>query len=279
MRSSTPESNRVGPQLVSTNGQISPHVGNLSFLKTLDLQNNRNSSTNWCFVPASSSTPCNLEWRNSCQHIALLQPPVPRPRNLTGTVPSSLYNLSSIQIFSVHTNLLVGTLHPDLGHTLPNLEAFYFHLNRFTGQIPVSISNASKLSLLQVSTNDLTGKVPSFQGLSNLYMLTIHKNNLRYDKEEDLNFVYSLMNCTNLQVIAINDNKFRGVLPKTISNFSTGFNLLAFERNQITGSIPSGIRNLINLVALGLESNHLSGPLPDTIGKLRKLNSLSLEDI
>ncbi|EXB51259.1 putative LRR receptor-like serine/threonine-protein kinase [Morus notabilis] len=243
-------------------GEIPSSFGNLSSLEIVTMESNN----------FHGNIPNSLGQLQGLTYLAL------GLNNLNGTIPSSLYNLSSIQLFSVHTNQLVGSLPPDLGHTLPNLEALYFHSNHFTGRIPISISNASKLSLIQVSTNNLSGKVPSFAGLSDLYMLTIHKNNLGYGEEGDLDFIYSLLNCTNLQVAAIDGNNLGGVLPVSISNFSTKLNLLAFGRNQITGSIPTGIGNLINLVALGLEENHLSGHIPETIGRLKSLNSLSLED-
>ena len=49
--------------------------------------------------------------------------------------------------------------------------------------------------------------------------------------------------------------------------------------NQIYGSIPPGIVNLVNLEIISMEKNQLiSGTIPDDIGKLKKLQALNLHE-
>ncbi|RXH80591.1 hypothetical protein DVH24_004505 [Malus domestica] len=49
-----------------------------------------------------------------------------------------------------------GELPPNVGVTLPNLQAFYCGANNFTGPIPPSFSNASRLQILNFAFNDTT---------------------------------------------------------------------------------------------------------------------------
>ncbi|XP_057435206.1 probable LRR receptor-like serine/threonine-protein kinase At3g47570 isoform X1 [Lotus japonicus] len=196
---------------------------------------------------------------------------------LSGTVPSSIYNLSSLFYFTLAQNNLHGSLPSDVGFTLPNLEIFAGGLNNFTGNVPASLLNASKLVFLDFSVNALTGSLPKNIGaLNRLTRLSFEHNRLGTGKAGDLNFLDSLVNCTSLQVLLLGTNRFGGVLPDSIANFSTQLYRFAFGSNEIQGNIPAGISNLVNLTLLSLEGNHLTGSVPDAIGKLQNLQELYL---
>ncbi|XP_068331046.1 probable LRR receptor-like serine/threonine-protein kinase At3g47570 [Pyrus communis] len=197
---------------------------------------------------------------------------------LNGTIPPSIYNLSSIEAIYMAQNNLQGTLPSGLGHTIfPNLETFVFHTNQFTGPIPASISNASNLSKFSIQSNKFIGKVPSLARLSNLHWFQLDDNNLGNNEEGDLDFISSLVNCTNLEVLSLGHNYFGGLLPKSISNLSTKLRKISFHDNQIHGNIPVGVGNLINLERLGFFANLLAGTIPNSIGKLNKLYDLYLD--
>ncbi|GMN41323.1 hypothetical protein TIFTF001_010545 [Ficus carica] len=102
--------------------------------------------------------------------------------------------------------------------------------------------------------------------LSNLEWLEVDENRLGHGEDGDLDFLSSLVNCTNLQVFAIDGNNFGGSLPESIGNYSTKLRLMVFGRNRISGSIPTGIGNLINLEGLTMEINRLTGYIPSSIG-------------
>uniref|UniRef100_A0A6N2NAJ5 non-specific serine/threonine protein kinase n=1 Tax=Salix viminalis TaxID=40686 RepID=A0A6N2NAJ5_SALVM len=198
--------------------------------------------------------------------------------NLSGTIPPSIFNLSSLTHFAVPVNQLHGTLPPDLGHTLPNLEILLVHTNRFSGLIPMTISNASNLSNVQLSYNFFTGKIPSLGSLPNLRLLSIGNNDLGSGQDDDLSFLYPLENNTVLEIFYIGDNHLGGVDPEILGNFSKNLRIMEFGRNQIRGTIPDGIGNLVSLGYLSLESNQLGGMIPSSIGKLQNLGYLYLYD-
>lgn len=241
-------------------GEIPPSFGNFSSLEKLSLEQNYFYGS----IPNSFG---------ELRHLTFL---ALGTNNFTGTIPNPIYNLTSLRRFSVLMNQLHGTLPPNLGHTLPNLEVFYFHMNQFSGPIPSTISNATNLVSFIISLNRFTGEVPSLARLSNLQWLGIDENNLGNGKHGDLDFLSSLVNSTALETIAINGNNFGGELPASIGNFSTSVKQIVFGRNKITGPIPDGIGNLVNLEWLTMETNQLTGPIPSSIGKLQSLNDIFL---
>eukprot|EP00268_Persea_americana_P057519 TRINITY_DN6898_c0_g1_i3.p1 TRINITY_DN6898_c0_g1~~TRINITY_DN6898_c0_g1_i3.p1 ORF type:complete len:992 (+),score=146.43 TRINITY_DN6898_c0_g1_i3:180-2978(+) len=242
-------------------GSIPPSLGNLSALVLISLAGNELDGS----IPDDLGRIANLRFFQISRN------------KLSGTIPSSIYNLSDIFMFSVSDNQLHGSIPSNLGLILPNLKLFYVSRNRFAGSIPVSLSNASLLQELYFTNNDFTGGVPMDLGnLRLLRILTVGGNRMGTGKAEDLKFVDSLTNCSYLQKFGFQENRFLGPFPNSIANFSTQLDWLAIGQNQLSGSIPAGIENLVNLRSLYLDNNLLTGKIPVAFGKLRNLQELAL---
>ncbi|KAI3853513.1 hypothetical protein MKX03_017244 [Papaver bracteatum] len=169
-------------------------------------------------------------------------------------------------------NQFHGSIPFDIGFTLPNLWYFSIADNNFTGTIPSSFSNMSKFEMLQLQINNLVGSVPYNLGsLKSLELLSLGENKLGSGQPNDLDFVDSLVSCTNLRVLAVFMNNFGGMLPNFIANLSENLVELSFSNNQIYGNNPSGIQNLQGLTELLLSSNQLTGSIPPGIGLLQNL--------
>jgi Leucine-rich repeat (LRR) protein len=150
-------------------------------------------------------------------------------------------------------------------------------MNKISGPIPISISNATQLLLFNIPRNNFVGQVPTGIGnLKNIWSIAMEYNHLGSNSSKDLDFLTSLTNCTNLKVLDLNLNNFGGSLPNSIANFSGQLNQFYIGGNQITGNIPAGLGNLINLIGLDLEFNLLSGSIPSSLGNFKKIQSLTL---
>ncbi|XP_059639134.1 probable LRR receptor-like serine/threonine-protein kinase At3g47570 [Cornus florida] len=240
-------------------GNIPPSLGNLSALRTLDLGYNN----------LEGSIPFELGKLSDLQFLQL------GANNLTGMVPTPLYNISSISVFALVLNQLSGRLPQELGLTLPKLQYFLVGGNQFSGPIPPSLVNASSLVNFDIGENYFSGSVPmNLRSLQNLGRLSILSNRLGTKKANDLSFLDSLANCSNLHGLLLDGNYFGGVLPNSIANLSTSLTSLWINVNYISGSIPQGIGNLVNLEYLVLDTNMLSGSIPESIGKISKLQRL-----
>ncbi|XP_058198324.1 putative receptor-like protein kinase At3g47110 [Rhododendron vialii] len=114
--------------------------------------------------------------------------------------------------------------------------------------------------------------------LKDLLRFTVSGNQLETDEAEGFSFLNSLTNCSNLKFVGIGGNRFKGELPTSIANFSTTLQVIEAEDNQISGSIPEGITNLIGLMRLDISGNSFTGEIPEGIGKFERLGVLRLFD-
>ncbi|CAN1143748.1 Probable LRR receptor-like serine/threonine-protein kinase At3g47570 [Linum perenne] len=197
--------------------------------------------------------------------------------NLSGEIPASIFNLTSLTKMLFDFNyLLNGSLPWNLGISLPNLEQFDVGVNQFTGSVPPSLSNASNLVQLGLCSNNFRGIMPSMAGSNKLKWFGIAFNSLGSGKPNDLSFLSSLTNATNLISLDFGMNNFGGSLPQHLGNLSTSLKRLSFHTNKISGNIPSGIQYLANLAEFWAYGNDLSGTILSSIGKLKSLEKLHL---
>ncbi|KAM0952522.1 putative protein kinase RLK-Pelle-LRR-XII-1 family [Dioscorea sansibarensis] len=199
--------------------------------------------------------------------------------SITGSIPSSLGNLSSLTTLSLANNKLNSTLPKDIGYLLPNLRIIFLNNNRFTGPIPPSLSNASRLEQVQLSSNEFTGRIPESLGsLSSLQCLHLQMNFLEAKDSNDWKFIDALANSTKLERLDISYNRLGGVLPSSVGKLSRELQWLYLDHNQISGRIPEEIAGLVGLVGLLMQGNQISGSIPNSLGMLHSLQGLILED-
>ncbi|CAN1295321.1 Probable LRR receptor-like serine/threonine-protein kinase At3g47570 [Linum perenne] len=289
-------------------GPISPHVGNLSFLKFLCLYNNSftgeippeigrlrrleqlrlynnslDGSIPFAFGNLSSlivfdggrnqlsgRVPNTLGRLNSLTELYL------NFNNLSCEIPASIFNLTSLTLLSFGFNYqLHGNLPSDLGISLPNLEYFDVAYNQFTGSIPSSISNSTNLGLLEANNNYFTGSMPSMENSNKLMWVQISNNSLGSGLANDLSFLSSFTNATSLEVLSASNNYLSGTIPSNIGNLKS-LEILDLHKNKLSGRIPFSIGNLTKLFQLDISSNRLRGTIPSNIGKLKSLERLHL---
>ncbi|KAL7229135.1 hypothetical protein ACSBR2_007771 [Camellia fascicularis] len=126
--------------------------------------------------------------------------------------------------------------------------------------------------------NKFTGGVPILEKLHRIQRFSVGSNQLGSGHRSDLSFLPSLTNATSLMLLDLSDNNFGGMLTETTGNLSTNLRKICLKYNQISGSIPSGIGNLINLERIWLFGNQCTGNVPFDTGKLQNLRDLDFSE-
>ena len=214
--------------------------------------------------------------------------------SLSGSLPTCLEDLASLQVLSAHDCGLHGTLPP-----LPvGLLSIDLSNNAFTGPVPEFPPEARKnLLTLQLAGNSLVGSIPpSTWLLSALAQLNLANNFLTgvIAPEAGSEFAAltylslsgnrlwggvpsSLAKCTSVTSWILSNNALTGHIP----SFLAAMNLtrvLDLSSNQFSGSIPPHISGLHHLEELYLGGNALTSTLPPSLGRLSSLRTLFLSD-
>ncbi|KAM0927532.1 hypothetical protein ACQ4PT_002941 [Festuca glaucescens] len=237
-------------------GELSPAIGNLTFLRTLDL------SFNWL----NREIPASLGRLHRLQRLYL------NDNAFSGMFPANLSSCANMIIMGVHNNKLGRRIPGELGEKLMSLAAISLSNNSFIGPIPASLANLSYLQNLDLSYNQLVGSIPP--GLSHIHSIwrfSIFSNNLSGMIPP------SLYNWSSLEFFEVGVNMLYGSIPDDISDKLSKMKVLGLGENHFTGPIPSSISNLSYLTNLRLSKNRFSGYVPPTLGRLGSLQKLDLD--
>ena len=191
--------------------------------------------------------------------------------NLTGAIPAEIGNLTKLTSLGLASNNLTGAIPSEIGD-LTSLESLSLTLNNLTGAIPAEIGNLTNLTSLGLSQNSLSGAIPAEIGnLTKLTSLGLWRNSLTGAIPTEIG------NLTSLELLWLSTNNLTGAIPAEIGNL-TRLKELWLSTNNLTGAIPAEIGNLTNLLFLSIDSNSLSGAIPAEIGDLTSLKNLNLGD-
>ncbi|XP_039171191.1 probable LRR receptor-like serine/threonine-protein kinase At3g47570 [Eucalyptus grandis] len=239
-------------------GSISPHIGNLSFLRKLWLQNNsfsleipteigRLHQLQMLYLSNNSLTGEISKNISACLSLLFLHLEYNR---LVGGIPAELGSLSNLQFVNFAANQLTSSIPSSIGN-LSSLEAIYCYQNGLSGIIPQSLGRLNKLKVLTLGSNGLSGTIPpTIFNLSSLTEIDVRANQIRGNLPEDIGFTLP-----NLQVLIIASNQFAGSIPLSISN-ATNLTHLNLGGNELVGKVPS-LANLHNLLKVTLYTNYL----------------------
>ncbi|CAM0878634.1 unnamed protein product [Alopecurus aequalis] len=310
-------------------GHISPSLGNLSFLRSLALTENTfngeiphslchmhrlqtlylNNNTLQGSIPGFSN--CSklrvLDVRDN-NLVGQFHANFPRDlqilqistNNLTGTIPASLANITTLKVVTCAHNHFKGSIPSEFAY-LFNLQYMYACRNQLTGIFPQAMLNLSTLIGLNVAFNGLSGEVPP-----NLCTSLPHLHLLELDGNFFIGHIpTSLTNASNLVKLDLSGNNFTGLVPKIgkLNKLSwlnlennqlqahsrkdwefmdslgncTELQVFSMSYNRLSGHVPTSLGNISNqLQYLYLADNQLSGDFPSGIANLRNLFLLSL---
>lgn len=257
-------------------GQIPDEIGDCSSLRNLDLSFNEIYGD----IPFSVSKLKHLEFlilKNN-QLIGPIPSTLSQVPNLkvldlaqnklSGEIPRLIYWNEVLQYLGLRGNNLIGTLSPDMCQ-LTGLWYFDVRNNSLTGSIPPSIGNCTAFQVLDLSYNQLTGKIPFNIGFLQVATLSLQGNRL----SGQIPSVIGLMQA--LAVLDLSCNMLEGSIPPILGNL-TYTEKLYLHGNELTGTIPPELGNMTKLHYLELNDNKLTGHIPPELGKLTDLFDLNV---
>jgi hypothetical protein len=178
-------------------------------------------------------------------------------------------------------NHFSGPIPPELLFELTALEELKLNDNLLTGKFPNSESRnaggGSNLQHLDVADNAIVGLIPAaiYSAWPKLEYLSLARNGL-YGRLSELvgNLVGSSSNNKNTMTnLVVAGNQLTGSLPTELGML-TNLVHLDVSSNEFSSSIPSEIGRLTNLVSLELQGNQLSGSVPQELTSI--LDSIRL---
>ncbi|KAB2063737.1 hypothetical protein ES319_A10G238000v1, partial [Gossypium barbadense] len=235
-------------QILKLSGSLSPYIGNLSFLRELDLVG-------------------NSFYNQIPQEIRGLRIDM-SDNQLTGEIPALLGLLSNLKVLGFFNNSLRGNIPPSLGN-LSSLERLGLTYNALSGIIPESFGRLRNLSFFTIFGNAISGIVPvPMFNLSNIRIFDIGANKIEGTLHFDLE-----INMPHVEFFSVGDNQISGQIPLSIFN-APNLDVLEFYDNMLDGNVPS-LEKLDKLFRLELGGNHLGHGRE---GDLNFLLSLSITE-
>uniref|UniRef100_A0A1J3FDU6 non-specific serine/threonine protein kinase n=2 Tax=Noccaea caerulescens TaxID=107243 RepID=A0A1J3FDU6_NOCCA len=285
---------------LNLDGEISPAIGDLKSLLSIDLRSNRLSGQipdeigdcsslkklDLSFNELSGDIPFSISKLKQLEELYLknnqLIGPIPSTlsqipnlkildlaqNNLSGEIPRLIYWNEVLQYLGLRGNNLVGNISPELCQ-LTGLWYFDVRNNSLTGSIPETIGNCTAFQVLDLSYNQLTGEIPFDIGFLQVATLSLQGNQL----SGKIPSVIGLMQA--LAVLDLSGNLLSGPIPPILGNL-TFTEKLYLHSNKLTGSIPPELGNMSKLHYLELNNNRLTGHIPPELGKLTDLFDLNV---
>ncbi|GJT74573.1 leucine-rich repeat protein [Tanacetum coccineum] len=238
----------------SLEGSLSPHVGNLSFLRELSLENNSFQVT----IPHELGRLSRLRYLNLNRN------------KFSGVIPTNLSSCSNLEELNLALNNLAGSIPKEMS-LLPKLSRLVIGDNKLTGGIPPFLGNITSMKFFSALRNPFGGRIPDTLGLwKSLTFFASGGCNL-YGS-----IPHSIFNISLLVSFALPENHLSGSLPSEIGNQLPNLELLQLRDNNLTGVLPPSISNCSKLGYLEMSYNNFSGKLTIDFSKLRDIYSVRL---
>lgn len=150
---------------------------------------------------------------------------------MTGNIPESLENLTSLQILNLSCNHL-GCSIPKPSGLFSTLSSIDFGHNNFNGSLPLEVGSLSNTQELDFSEHMLSGEIP-----------------------------ITLGNRSKFEHLLLGGNMFQGRIPPFFGSFKGTIDL-NLSHNNLSGTIPKELETLPFLENLNLSFNNFEGQLP-----------------
>ncbi|KAI3519836.1 hypothetical protein L1887_09052 [Cichorium endivia] len=237
-------------------GLLSPHVGNLSFLRVFSLKNNSLQGT----IP------------HELGRLFRLRVIYLGSNKFDGVIPTNLSRCSNIEKLGLYDNMLVGSIPKEFGF-LSKLTYISVSLNMLTGGIPHALGNITSMQEFDVGINPLGGSIPDTLGH---WKILTQFDSGRCNLSGTIPF--SIYNLSLLSIFSLSENQLTGSLPFDAGAMLPHLEYLQIWGNQLTGLLPPSISNCSKLGYLDVGDNSFTGKLTIDFAKLKDIYYLNLGD-
>jgi Leucine-rich repeat (LRR) protein len=154
--------------------------------------------------------------------------------SLTGNIPESFCNLSSLEVLNLGSNNLSGSLPQCLDNFGNSLLVLDLQRNKFEGSIPKNWMKGDQLSIIKFSQNKFQGHLP--RSLAKCTMLKVLDLS---DNQFNGRFPFWLGHLPNLEVLILRSNKFNGSMGTSQTYFKfPKMRIFDISYNDFMGMLP-----------------------------------------
>ncbi|KAJ9141266.1 hypothetical protein P3X46_031819 [Hevea brasiliensis] len=227
-------------------GPIPPSIGNLSELYWLDLADNKLDGN----IPVSTDTTPGLDMLVKTKHFHLGK------NQLSGEIPSKLFSSDMTLIHVLFdSNKLTGSI-PSTLALVQTLEVIRFDRNSLIGPVPSNLNVLTNVSELFLSNNGLTGPLPNLTGMSFLNYLDISNNS--FDASDFPRWISTLQSLTTLMM---EGTQLQGQIPPSFFSLAN-LQTVVLSNNRLNGTLDIGTINSDQLQLIDLQTNSISDYTP-----------------
>ncbi|XP_075513350.1 putative LRR receptor-like serine/threonine-protein kinase IRK [Primulina tabacum] len=248
-------------------GQVPDSIGKLQSLKILNVSSNALMGS----LPESMSSFVNLLVFDISHNYLIgnlpswifnigLEKVVLSDNKLSGSIDNAINSSTEnsrkkLLILDVSQNKLSGVIPSSVGD-FSSLLFLNMASNSFMGSIPADIAQLKTLSVLDFSENQLNGSIPSEIGGA------ISLNELRLERNLfGGNIPSTIEDCSSLMILSLAHNEITGSVPASLAKLSY-LQIVDFSFNKLTGTLPKQLANLVRLQSFNISENQLQGELP-----------------
>ncbi|XP_057467198.1 receptor-like protein 33 [Actinidia eriantha] len=264
-------------------GAIPPSICNATYLRVLDLSNNKFSGTiPQCLIETNTKTLGVLNLRNN---------------HLSGAIPETFPQGCALKTLDLNGNCLEGEFPGSLANCT-KLEVLNLGNNNIRDIFPCFLKNSSTLHVLVLRSNKFQGGIccpgVADNTWSKLQIIDLALNNFSGDllpncflswkaMMVDMGSAQPVLNHLHFEFLNLNNFYYQDTVKVTMKGLEmelvkiiTVFTSVDFSCNNFTGQIPEAVGALKSLYVLNLSHNALTGRTPPSLGNLSQLESLDL---
>ncbi|GAB2227159.1 hypothetical protein Droror1_Dr00008971 [Drosera rotundifolia] len=229
-------------------GTMPSSIGNLTNLYWLDVSDNEIAGS----IPVSNGTVHGLDLLVNAKHFHFGQ------NKLSGTIPADVFSSRMTLIHALFdNNLLTGSIPSTLG-LVQTLEAVRFDRNLLDGTVPSNINNLTNLNELLLSNNKLQGSLPDLSGMASLNYVDMSNNSFNSSKVPSW-----FTTLTSMTTLMMENTNLQGPIPSSLFSLSQ-LQTVILSHNELNGSLAIATNYSSQLQLVNLQNNSISKFTPTT---------------